>query len=105
MAGFVLGPVGLRRVERDVLDVVAVSRNEPAEALGPQRGHDSGGTSAIQTRTLTSAASVKRSRKEALNAVCSTRRIARPASVAMDAGGVASISRVGRGQSSPCLQS
>ncbi len=53
------------------------------------------------TRNATSAPSEKRPANEATNAVCSTRSMASPASVSMNAGGVASISRVNKGDSRP----
>src|SRR5258708_1489479 len=59
------------------------------------------GTSATVTRKHTSAPSVEWSRNDATNAVCSTRNMARPASVAMKAGGVASMSRVKNGENRP----
>src|SRR6185295_3870473 len=59
------------------------------------------GTSATVTRKQISAPKLKRPPKEAVNAVCRTRSIARPASVAMNAGGVASSSRVKNGARTP----
>ena len=58
-------------------------------------------TSATVTTKVTSAPRVNRVLNAVTNAACSTRSMASPASTAMKAGGVASISRVNSGARSP----
>src|SRR5437660_4783988 len=96
--------------DRKIIPVVTKpchSRSSNEDAARPSTSPQNGapilkiGTSATVTRKQTSAPRLKRPAKEAVNALCRMRSIARPASVAMNAGGVASKSRVKNGASRP----